>query len=33
MNVVFHPDAESEFNAAIDYYEAIENGWGYDFSL
>ena len=33
MNVLFHPDAELEFNAAIDYYEAIENGLGYDFSL
>ena len=33
MTVLFHPDAELEFNAAIDYYEAIENGLGYDFSL
>jgi len=33
MNVLFHPDAELELNAAIDYYEAIENGLGYDFSL
>ena len=33
MNVLFHSDAELEFNAAIDYYEAIENGLGYDFSL
>jgi plasmid stabilization system protein ParE len=33
MNVLFHPDAELEFNAAIDYYEAIENGLGYDFTL
>jgi len=33
MNVLFHPDAELEFNEAIDYYEAIENGLGYDFSL
>jgi len=33
MNVVFHPDAELEFKAAIDYYEAIENGLGYDFSI
>jgi hypothetical protein len=24
MNVLFHTDAEFEFNAAIDYYEAIE---------
>jgi len=33
MNVLFHSDAELEFNAAIDYYEAIDDGLGYDFSL
>jgi plasmid stabilization system protein ParE len=33
VNVLFHPAAESEFNAAIDYYEDIEKGLGYDFSL
>ncbi|PPD40214.1 MAG: plasmid stabilization protein [Methylobacter sp.] len=33
MNVVFHPDAESEFNAAIDYYEDIDKGLGYDFAV
>ncbi|MDD1629952.1 MAG: type II toxin-antitoxin system RelE/ParE family toxin [Methylococcaceae bacterium] len=33
MNVLFHPEAELEFNAAIDYYEEIEGGLGYDFSL
>ena len=33
MNVLFHPDAEAELNAAIDYYEDIEKGLGYDFSL
>jgi plasmid stabilization system protein ParE len=33
VNVLFHPDAEAEFNAAIDYYEDIEKGLGYDFSL
>lgn len=33
MNALFHPAAESEFNAAIDYYEDIEKGLGYDFSL
>jgi hypothetical protein len=27
MNVLFHPDAELEFNAAIDYYEAMKMGW------
>ena len=29
----FHPEAEEEFNAAIDYYEDIEPGLGYDFAL
>lgn len=24
MNFAFHPDAEDEFNSAIDYYENIE---------
>ncbi len=33
MNVLFHPDAELEFNEAIDYYEEVENGLGYDFSI
>ncbi len=33
MSVLFHPDAEAEFNAAIDYYEVIEKGLGHDFSL
>lgn len=33
MNSVFHPDAETEFNAAIDYYEEIEKGLGYDFAV
>lgn len=33
MNVLFHPDAELEFNEAIDYYEDVENGLGYDFSI
>jgi len=33
MNYWFHPDAESEFNQAIDYYEAIETGLGYDFAI
>ena len=33
MNVLFHPEAGLEFNAAIDYSEAIEDGLGYDFSL
>jgi hypothetical protein len=29
----FHPEAESEFNRAIDYYEEIEPGLGYDFAI
>lgn len=33
MKVVFHPEAETEFNKAIDFYEEIESGLGYDFAL
>ncbi len=33
MNFYFHPEAEIEFNAAIDYYERLKSGLGYDFSL
>ncbi len=33
MSFSFHPEAEKEFNAAIDYYEDIEPGFGYDFAL
>jgi hypothetical protein len=33
MNILFHPDAELEFNEAIDYYENVENGLGLDFSI
>ncbi len=33
MTFGFHPEAESEFNEAIDYYEEIEPGLGYDFAL
>ncbi len=29
----FHPEAESEFLEAIDYYENCESGLGYDFSV
>jgi len=29
----FHPEAEAEFRAAIEYYEDQEAGLGYDFSL
>jgi len=33
MNFTFHPEAEIEFNATIEYYENCELGHGYDFSL
>jgi len=33
MRFSFHPEAEEEFNKAIDYYEGIEPGLGYDFAL
>jgi len=30
MSFSFHPDAEKEFNQAIDYYESLQHGLGYD---
>jgi hypothetical protein len=30
MTFSFHPEAEEEFKAAIDYYEHREVGLGYD---
>ena len=33
VTFLFHPEAEEEFNTAIDYYEEIEPGLGYDFAL
>ncbi len=33
MTFAFHPEAESEFNEAIEYYENNEPGLGYDFSM
>lgn len=33
MSFVFHPAAEAEFNAAIEYYEGIEPGLGRDFAV
>ncbi len=33
MSFSFHPDAEKEFNEAVEYYEDIEPGLGYDFAL
>jgi len=32
MNFFFHPEAEKEFIDAINYYEGIEAGLGYDFA-
>ncbi len=33
MTFSFHPEAEEEFRAAIEYYELREAGLGYDFSV
>ena len=33
MSFWFHPEAADAFNNAIDYYEDIESGLGYDFAL
>jgi hypothetical protein len=33
MKYWFHPEAEMEFNAAIDYFEEKETGLGYDFAV
>jgi plasmid stabilization system protein ParE len=33
MNFSFHPEAVKELNEAIDYYENLEPGLGYDFAL
>ena len=33
MKFAFHPEADEEFHAAIDYYERCEFGLGQDFSL
>jgi len=33
MSFSFHPDAESEFIQAIDYYESWTDGLGYDFAV
>jgi len=33
MSFSFHPEAEEELNDAIDYYEEIEPGLGYDFAM
>jgi len=33
MTFSFHPEADTEFREAVEYYEACELGLGYDFSL
>ncbi|WP_151444134.1 type II toxin-antitoxin system RelE/ParE family toxin [Halomonas lysinitropha] len=33
MSFRFHPDAERELREAVDYYEEIEPGLGYDLSV
>lgn len=33
MIFLFHPEAEKELNAAIDYYEDCNKGLGYDFAI
>ena len=33
MSFAFHPEAAAEFNDAIEYYEEIELGLGYDFAI
>jgi hypothetical protein len=33
MSVLFHPEAVEEFNEAIEYYEDIETGLGFDFAI
>jgi hypothetical protein len=33
MKYSFHPEAEAEFNQAIDYYENCAEGLGYDFAV
>ena len=33
MKHSFHPEAELEFNQAVDYYEDVEDGLGYDFAV
>ncbi|MFK5881035.1 MAG: type II toxin-antitoxin system RelE/ParE family toxin [Sulfurospirillum sp.] len=32
MNYLFHPEAEKEFNATIDYYEECKTGLGLEFA-
>ncbi len=32
MTFSFHPEAEAEFNEAVEYYEIREEGLGFDFA-
>lgn len=32
MKYFFHPEAEKEFNQAIDYYNTLQHGLGIDFA-
>jgi len=32
MRYRFHPDAEAEFNQAVDYYDGCEEGLGLEFA-
>lgn len=33
MSFIFHPESQAELDAAIEYYEKVEFGLGYDFAL
>jgi len=33
VNFIFHPEAAEEFYKAIDHYEEMEQGLGYDFAI
>ena len=33
MRYLFHPEAETEFDHAIEYYEECERNLGYDFAV
>ncbi len=33
MSFLFHQEAEEELHEAVDYYEAIEHGLGYNFAV
>lgn len=33
MNYAFHPQAQAEFEQAIEYYEGCQEGLGYDFAI